>query len=117
NIMAPGTYTLTLSARHGATGQTGTTSEQTVVVTQPEVVPPPPPEEDPEEPAPCLAAPSVATQYLKELGIKAGGRTHKNIVAAVAQQMGPQKSFNGTDACAMPAYGNAVKTFVDGLVG
>lgn len=115
NITAPGTYTLSVTARHGTTGQTGTSSDAIVEVSETVIVPPPD-EEPPVIITECLAAPAVAAQYLKELGIKAGGKTHKNVIAAVAQHMGPRKGFNSIDACAMPAYENAVKTFVDGLV-
>ncbi len=123
NITAPGTYTLFVTAKHGTTGSTGTSTSETVSVTQTVIVPPPPPpvEEPPVEEPPvtvteCPAAPSYAAHYLKSLGIKAGGKPYKNMVSAVAGHMGPQTRFNGVDACTMPAYEQAVKIFIDGLV-
>lgn len=124
NITAPGTYTLMVSARHGTTGATGTSTEEVVTVTETVVVPPPEEEEDEdddEEPPvvimECPAAPAIAAAYLKELGMKAGGKGRPNVISHVARHMGPQKRFNGVDACATSAYESAVKAFVDGLVG
>lgn len=111
NITAPGTYTLMVTAKHGTTGSTGTSSEQAIVVTE-KVVVPPPPTPTPTDETECPAAPAIAAKYLKELGIKAGSRNHKNVVSQVAKHMGPQKMFDGIGACTS-AYGSTIENFVD----
>jgi hypothetical protein len=117
NITAPGTYTLFVTARHGTTGSTGTSSDVVVEVTQTVVVPPPPEEPPAEEPpivvTECPAAPSIATHYLKELDVKSGSKLYKNASSLVALHMGPQTDFDGVVACNVAAYATAVREFVD----
>ena len=65
----------------------------------------------------CPAAPSIAAHYLHfEKGIHPGSNTYQNIVSQVADHMGPQTDFDGINACTHPAYENAVKAYVDGLL-
>jgi hypothetical protein len=59
----------------------------------------------------CPAAPAVANAYMKEQGIKANTAAYKNVVAKVAQEMGPQTKFKGSFPCD-PDYATKVQSFV-----
>ncbi len=116
NITAPGTYTLRVTARHGTTGQIGTSTDQVVQVILDggsggggggEE------EEDGEE---CTAAPAIAGKYLKEtLGIKPSSEQFKGVVRAVAHETGSKGVLWAKHACEA-GYAASVKSFVDALI-
>ncbi len=111
NITGPGTYVLSVTARHGTTGSTGTSSDAIVEVSETIVIPPPT-EEPPVVVAECPAAPAVAAEYLREEGIRSGSKLYKNVVSLVAKHMSPKTDFDGHTACE-GTYGEAVKAFVN----
>jgi hypothetical protein len=63
----------------------------------------------------CPAAPAIAAHYLHDHGVRPGTSTYDNIVAAVADHMGPETDFNGIGKCA-EGYAAAVEGFVQNLI-
>jgi hypothetical protein len=139
NIAGEGIFTVQVKARHGAGGQTGSSTPEEVVITtrvfvceEGQVGTYPNCAEPEPEICPlgytgmypfcvlvavldCPAAPSYAAPYLKVLGVKAGSKAYKNAVSLVAGHMGPQKIFDGVGAC-HPEYKEVIQGFIDDLV-
>lgn len=99
NITGPGTYDVTVTARHG--NDIGEDLEQVVVSSTQVTI------------SQCPAAPSIAAHYLQSQSIKSGSKLFKNVISLVAQHMGPETNFDGIGACDS-GYETVVKTFVDG---
>jgi hypothetical protein len=99
SILSAGTYNVMVTASHGSAD--GIAEEIVEVIYDGPVVV-----------NVCPAAPSIAAHYLKDLGIRSGSKTFKNIVSLVADHMGPQTDFDGVMSCD-EGYADVVMTFVD----
>lgn len=68
-----------------------------------------------EKKTPPKAAPAIANEYIREVGIERL-RDSGNIITAVSEAMGTDSSFNGIAKTDLEAYKDAVITFVDEYV-
>lgn len=99
NILAPGTYAVKVTAKHG--GTTGEDAEEVIVTQLPPIVI-----------TECPAAPAIGAAYMKSLGIKGTSKTFSAVIKLVAGETGSKGSLWAARSCES-GYAAEVKSYVD----
>jgi len=122
DLMAPeeegtytATYTVTLIGDDGTSTSQASHEVEVIVVDNGEEDQDDDDEDNQAEEESCPAAPAIATDYMREMGVRPGSDDWKMVVRNVAQETGSDGEFWAANSCD-PGYREEVIDYVDSLL-